>query len=86
VTTHVEGGMSIGFCGCLIVGMLTSTGRLCNLPWYLADGNDGLIEQLGKILLFLKRNRLVDDSGGVEKYKQIEQLSWLGRTKAREAD
>ncbi|MBW4547629.1 MAG: hypothetical protein KME25_24780 [Symplocastrum torsivum CPER-KK1] len=24
----------------------------------------------------MKRNRLVDDSGGVEKYKQIEQLRW----------
>jgi hypothetical protein len=24
----------------------------------------------------LKRNRLVDDSGGVEKYKKIENLSW----------
>jgi len=36
-----------------------------------------LIEQLGKIYYCpLKRNRLVDDSGGVEKYKQIEQLSW----------
>jgi len=46
-----------------------------------------LIEQLGKIYYCpLKRNRLVDDSGGVEKYKQIEQLSWSGRTKAREAD
>lgn len=36
-----------------------------------------LIEQLGKIYYCpLKRNRLVDDSGGAEKYKQIEQLSW----------
>jgi hypothetical protein len=25
----------------------------------------------------LKRNRLVDDTGGVERYKQIEQLCWL---------
>jgi len=31
----------------------------------------------------LKRNRLVDDSGGVEKYKQIEQLSWSRERKAR---
>lgn len=37
-----------------------------------------LIEQLGKIYYCpLKRNRLVDDSGGVEKYKQIGQLGWL---------
>jgi hypothetical protein len=36
-----------------------------------------LIEQLGKIYYCpLKRNRLVDDTGGVEKYKQIEQLCW----------
>jgi hypothetical protein len=25
---------------------------------------------------YLKRNRLVDDNGGVERYKQIEQLCW----------
>jgi len=43
--------------------------------WY-AQKLMALIEQLGKIYYCpLKRNRLVDDSGGVEKYKQIEQLS-----------
>jgi len=43
--------------------------------WYAAQKLG--IEQLGKIYYCpLKRNRLVDDSGGVEKYKQIEQLSW----------
>jgi len=43
--------------------------------WYAAQKL--IIEQLGKIYYCpLKRNRLVDDSGGVEKYKQIEQLSW----------
>jgi len=45
--------------------------------WYAAQKLMALIEQLGKIYYCpLKRNRLVDDSGGVEKYKQIEQLSW----------
>jgi len=44
--------------------------------WYAAQKLMALIEQLGKIYYCpLKRNRLVDDSGG-EKYKQIEQLSW----------
>jgi len=43
--------------------------------WYAAQKLMALIEQLG-IYCPLKRNRLVDDSGGVEKYKQIEQLSW----------
>jgi len=42
-----------------------------------------LIEQLGKIYYCpLKRNRLVDDSGGVEN-KQIEQLSWSREERAR---
>jgi hypothetical protein len=45
--------------------------------WYAAQKLMALIEQLGKIYYCpLKGNRLVDDSGGVEKYKQIEQLSW----------
>jgi hypothetical protein len=45
--------------------------------WYAAQKLMALIEQLGKIYYCpLKRNRLVDDSGGAEKYKQIEQLSW----------
>jgi len=44
--------------------------------WYAAQKLMALIEQLGKIYYCpLKRNRLVDDSGGRE-YKQIEQLSW----------
>jgi len=47
------------------------------MDWYAAQKLMALIEQLGKIYYCpLKRNRLVDDSGGVEKYKQIEQLSW----------
>ena len=45
--------------------------------WYAAQKLMTLIEQLGKIYYCpLKRNRLVDDSGGTEKYRQIEQLGW----------
>ena len=45
--------------------------------WYAAQTLMGLIEKLGKIYYCpLKRNRLVNDSGGVEKYKKIENLSW----------
>lgn len=45
--------------------------------WYAAQKLIMLIEQLGKIYYCpLKKNRLVDDSGGVEKYKSIEQLTW----------
>lgn len=36
-----------------------------------------LIDDLGKIYYCpLKINRLVDDTGGVEKYKAIQQLDW----------
>jgi hypothetical protein len=35
------------------------------------------IDNLGKIYYWtLKRNRLVDDSGGEKKYKRIEELEW----------
>ena len=45
--------------------------------WYATQKLMAVIEQLGKIYYCpLKRNRLVDDSGGVEKYKSIEQLIW----------
>jgi hypothetical protein len=45
--------------------------------WYAAQKLMAVIEQLGKIYYCpLKRNRLVDDSGGVEKYKPIEKLIW----------
>jgi hypothetical protein len=45
--------------------------------WYAAQKLIMLIEQLGKIYYCpLKKNRLVDDSGGEEKYKSIEQLTW----------
>lgn len=47
--------------------------------WYAAQNQKlmACIERLGKIYYCpLKRNRLVDDSEGSEKYKPIEQLSW----------
>jgi hypothetical protein len=51
--------------------------RILMDSWYAAQKLMAFIEKLGKTYYCpLKRNRLVDDSGGVEKYKQIEQLSW----------
>lgn len=45
--------------------------------WYAAQKLIALIEQLGKIYYGpLKRNRLVDDSEGIEQYKPIEKLIW----------
>jgi hypothetical protein len=45
--------------------------------WYATKYLMLKIEALGKIYYCpLKKNRLVDDSGGVEKYKQIEELKW----------
>ena len=36
-----------------------------------------LIEDLGKIYCCpLKKNRLVDDTGGIEKYKSLEKMEW----------
>lgn len=36
-----------------------------------------LIENLGKIYYCpLKKNRLVDDTGGIEKYKSLEKMGW----------
>jgi len=59
------------------VQQATALARVLMDSWYAAQKLMALIEQLGKIYYCpLKRNRLVDDSGGVEKYKQIEQLSW----------
>jgi hypothetical protein len=43
-----------------------------------------LIDGLGKIYYCpLKRNRLVDDTGGKEKSKPIEQLVWSAQDKAQ---
>ncbi|WP_439566497.1 IS701 family transposase, partial [Gloeocapsopsis crepidinum] len=45
--------------------------------WYATQKIMLLIDDLGKIYYCpLKRNRLVDDTGGVEKYKAIQQLDW----------
>jgi hypothetical protein len=45
--------------------------------WYASQKVMLLIDDLGKIYYCpLKKNRLVDDTGGVEKYKQIQALNW----------
>ena len=45
--------------------------------WYATRDMMLMIEDIGKIYYCpLKINRLVDDSGGVEKYKPIEKLTW----------
>lgn len=45
--------------------------------WYATKKLMLLIDDLGKIYYCpLKKNRLVDDTAGVEKYKAIEQLVW----------
>jgi hypothetical protein len=45
--------------------------------WYATKDLMQYIDKLGKYYYCpLKKNRLVDDTGGVEKYKQIENLSW----------
>ena len=45
--------------------------------WYASQKLMAMIDGLGKIYYCpLKKNRLVDNTGGVEKYKKIEQLQW----------
>ncbi|OWY67891.1 transposase [cyanobacterium TDX16] len=45
--------------------------------WYATQKLMQVIDEIGKIYYCpLKKNRLADDTGGVEKYKQIEQLIW----------
>ena len=45
--------------------------------WYATQRLMALIDDLGKIYYCpLKINRLVDDTGGVEKYKNIGELTW----------
>lgn len=45
--------------------------------WYAAQKLMALIDQLGKVYYVpLKKNRLVDDTGGADKYQSIEQLVW----------
>jgi hypothetical protein len=45
--------------------------------WYGSQKLMAMIDDLGKIYYCpLKKNRLVDDTGGVEKYKSLEKLNW----------
>jgi hypothetical protein len=45
--------------------------------WYAAQKLMALIDDLGKIYYVpLKKNRLVDDTGGAKKYQPIGQLTW----------
>ncbi len=45
--------------------------------WYAAQKLMALIDHLGKIYYVpLKKNRLVDDTGGQQKYQRIENLKW----------
>ena len=45
--------------------------------WYGSQKLMAMIDDLGKIYYFpLKKNRLVDDTGGIEKYKSIEKSNW----------
>jgi hypothetical protein len=45
--------------------------------WYATQKLMQVIDEIGKIYYCpLKKNRLADGTGGVEKYKQIEQLIW----------
>jgi hypothetical protein len=46
--------------------------------WYATQRLMAEIDNFGKIYYCpLKSNRLIDDSGGVEKYKRIDQLDWM---------
>ena len=45
--------------------------------WYASQQLMALIDNLGKIYYCpLPKNRLVDDTGGTEKYKQVQALIW----------
>jgi hypothetical protein len=45
--------------------------------WYATRHLILTIEEMGKLYYCpLKKNRLVDDSGGIDKYKRIEDLGW----------
>ena len=45
--------------------------------WYATQRLMGLIDNAGKFYYCpLKTNRLVDDTGGVEKYKKVQDLNW----------
>ena len=52
--------------------------------WYAAQKLMALIERLGKTYYVpLKKNRLVDDTGGQHKYQQLEQLKWSNLEKEK---
>lgn len=52
-------------------------GKVLMDSWYAAQKLMALIDKLGKIYYVpLKKNRLVDDTGGQKKYQPIEQLNW----------
>lgn len=52
--------------------------------WYATKNLMLLIDSLGKIYYCpLKKNRLVDDTAGVEKYKPIQHLAWSDEDKAQ---
>ena len=45
--------------------------------WYAAQKLMALIDNLGKIYyVSVKKNRLVDDTGGQKKYQPMEQVTW----------
>ncbi|NEO94480.1 MAG: hypothetical protein F6K56_31550 [Moorea sp. SIO3G5] len=45
--------------------------------WYATQRLMALIDNWGKFYYFpLKKNRLVDETGGKQKYQRIDQLSW----------
>jgi hypothetical protein len=45
--------------------------------WYATQRLMGLIDNLGKFYYCpLKNNRLIDDTGGVEKYQKVQDLNW----------
>ncbi len=45
--------------------------------WYAIQRLMALVDNLGKIYYCpLKRNRLVDDTGGIKKYQKLEELTW----------
>lgn len=52
-------------------------GKVLMDSWYAAQKLMALIDNLGKFYYVpLKKNRLVDDTGGQQKYRRIEQLDW----------
>jgi hypothetical protein len=62
---------------CLIYSKLLPFRTVLMDSWYATKDLMQYIDKLGKYYYCpLKKNRLVDDTGGQEKYKQIEALNW----------